>query len=84
MERMKTSPEGQRGLTNIVYRDHANVEESSSDGEGSCESNFPVRLHYVLAEMEADGLQHVASWQPHGRCFIIRNQKEFVANVLPL
>lgn len=39
---------------------------------------FPVKLHYMLEE----GLSNVISWQPHGRCFVIKKQKEFVSKVL--
>jgi hypothetical protein len=48
------------------------------------DSNFPERLHYVLSDMEKDGLQHVASWQPHGRCFVVHDQQLFVEKILPL
>ena len=30
--------------------------------------SFPVRLHYMINEVEKDGLSLVCSWQPHGRC----------------
>jgi hypothetical protein len=46
--------------------------------------NFPVKLHYMLRELERDGLDHVISWQPHGRCFVVHKQKEFVDKILPL
>lgn len=48
------------------------------------EENFPVKLHYMLAELERDGLNHIVSWQPHGRCFVVHKQQQFVQNVLPL
>jgi hypothetical protein len=48
------------------------------------DQNFPVRLHYMLSEMEKDGLQHIVSWQPHGRCFVVHDQEEFVKSVLPM
>lgn len=35
------------------------------------EPNFPVKLHYMLSELEDDGLEHIASWQPHGRCILV-------------
>jgi hypothetical protein len=75
-----------------VYRDCAtateeDVKQGPGDMEGSSskkDKNFPVRLHYVLSEMEKDGLQHIVSWQPHGRCFIVHDQKLFAKSVLPL
>jgi HSF-type DNA-binding len=44
---------------------------------------FPLKLHAVLDQVEADGLSHVISWMPHGRCFVIHQPKEFVDHVLP-
>ena len=48
------------------------------------EQNFPVKLHYMLGDMEADGLGHIVSWQPHGRSFTVNKPKEFVETILPL
>jgi hypothetical protein len=44
--------------------------------------NFPVQLHFVLSEMAMDGLEHIASWQPHGRSFKVHDRKAFVNSVL--
>jgi hypothetical protein len=46
--------------------------------------NFPMRLHYVLTDMENDGLEHIMCWQPHGRCFIVRHRKLLEQMILPL
>jgi hypothetical protein len=77
----------------LNYHDYANeveqvqVEEhphaqppDSSHGE----QNFPVKLHYMLTELETDGMDGIISWQPHGRCFLVHRQQEFVEKVLPL
>jgi hypothetical protein len=48
------------------------------------ERNFPVMLHYMLDELEKDGFDDVVSWQPHGRCFLVHKQKQFVEQVLSL
>jgi hypothetical protein len=68
------------------YRDFvATVEERDLQATSSMKkSNFPEKLHYVLSDMEKDGLQHVASWQPHGRCFVVHDKQLFVEKVLPL
>lgn len=76
------------------YRDHANVieEEGGSDdlvpeskgGGPRSDRTFPVRLHYLLSELERDGLDHIIGWQQHGRCFIIRKPHEFVELILPV
>lgn len=52
---------------------------SRSDSE-----NFPVKLHYMLSELEEDGLSQIVSWQPHGRCFLVHNHPRFVTEILPL
>ena len=46
--------------------------------------SFPLKLHAVLDQIEADGLAHVISWQPHGRAFVIHKPKTFVEHVMPL
>jgi HSF-type DNA-binding len=73
------------------YHDYAFEAETVADRRATenstakrGEQNFPVKLLYVIEELEKDGLDHVISWQPHGRCFIVHKQKEFVENVLPL
>lgn len=44
---------------------------------------FPYRLHDLLSAVERDGtLDHVISWQPHGRSFKIHDPKEFASAVL--
>ncbi|CAB9516232.1 stress transcription factor A [Seminavis robusta] len=48
------------------------------------DSSFPVRLHYLLDVLQQDGLAHLASWQPHGRCFVVHNPDDFAEKVLPL
>ena len=46
--------------------------------------NFPVRLWDLLVSLENQGLDHIVSWAPHGRCFVVRNQEEFVRSILPV
>lgn len=48
------------------------------------ENNFPARLHYMLQELEKDGLEHIISWRPHGRAFIVSDQEAFAKEILPL
>mmetsp|Transcript_14535 Transcript_14535/g.27627 ORF Transcript_14535/g.27627 Transcript_14535/m.27627 type:complete len:296 (+) Transcript_14535:164-1051(+) len=73
------------------YRDFANEVEvpggsvvSHTKNGANSEQNFPVKLHYMLSDMEADGLANIVSWQPHGRCFIVHETEEFVSKILPL
>lgn len=44
---------------------------------------FPTKLHHALQDVEAMGLSDIFGWQPHGRCFIIRNPKAFVKDIIP-
>jgi hypothetical protein len=75
---------GERDTCGRLYRDCATVEEKDLQATFSNkDSSFPERLHYVLSEMEKDGLQDVASWQSHGRCFLVHDQKLFTETVLP-
>jgi hypothetical protein len=75
---------GETGISGRLYRDYATVEEKDLQATSSNkDSSFPERLHYVLSEMEKDGLQHVASWQSHGRCFLVHDQKLFTETILP-
>ncbi|KAL3916810.1 MAG: hypothetical protein SGILL_005012 [Bacillariaceae sp.] len=37
----------------------------------------------MLDHMEAKGDDEIVSWQPHGRAFVVRKPKEFVAQIMP-
>jgi len=60
------------------------AEEQEQTTNRNGEQNFPVKLHFMLSELAADGLDHIVSWQPHGRCFVVHKHHEFVKFVLPL
>lgn len=62
--------------------DHSS-EDPSHHRKGGVATAFPLKLHAVLDQVEADGLAHVISWQPHGRSFVIHQPKEFVDLVMP-
>jgi hypothetical protein len=62
------------------YHDHAfdpdeHDEEEEEDirvnRKGVVSQSFPMKLHAVLEQVEADGFADIVSWQSHGRCFII-------------
>jgi hypothetical protein len=67
--------------------DHAAEEQQPEDASlrrrGGVSVAFPLKLHAVLDQVEADGLAHVISWQPHGRCFVVHEPKKFVDHVMP-
>jgi hypothetical protein len=50
-------------------------------GRGNREP-FPVKLHSMLKRVEDEGMTSIVSWQPHGRCFVVRQQEEFVEHIL--
>jgi hypothetical protein len=77
--------EVEKGEGSLEDPHHKQIEEhtqSSSMNRG--EQNFPVMLHYMLNELMKDGMDNVVSWQPHGRCFLVHKQQQFVDQVLPL
>jgi hypothetical protein len=45
-------------------------------------ARFPEQLHSALSEMASEGLDYIASWQPHGRSFKIHDTQAFVQLVL--
>ena len=84
----KTAKMNDRHFVHHDYHDHSldQVETEANNGErrkGGVSIPFPVKLHSVLDQVEADGLGHIISWQPHGRCFVIHKPKEFVEHVMP-
>jgi hypothetical protein len=87
----KTAKNNERHFVVHNYHDHAldadDFEQESEDPNqrrrGGVSVAFPVKLHAVLDQVEADGLAHVISWQGHGRCFVIHKPKEFVDHVMP-
>jgi hypothetical protein len=42
-----------------------------------CMMPFPVKLFAMLERIHEDGLAHIISWQPHGRCFRFHSPKHF-------
>lgn len=73
------------------YRDYAQITEAELEAAGwnctidtSKSPTFTERLHYLLGELEKDEMQHIASWQPHGRSFMVHRRHEFERDHLPL
>jgi hypothetical protein len=58
------------------YHDHAN--DMPSD-EAKSFNKFPMRLFALLEQAHHDQIDHIISWQPHGRCFAIHKPKELQA-----
>jgi hypothetical protein len=64
------------------YHDHSNDRrvdyQEDHPARGGVTTPFPLKLHEMLDTVRADGMEHIVSWQPHGRCFVVHKTKEFV------
>jgi hypothetical protein len=77
------------------YRDYFEVSAHAVEGEldmpkgkrkgprGGVVLPFPVKLYNMLEGIQEEGLEHIVSWQPHGRCFMVHETAKFVADILP-
>ncbi len=78
------------------YHDHADdvidFDEYTSDlhglesplkKKGGVAVPFPLKLHELLDKVHEEGQQHIVSWQPHGRAFVVRQPKTFVEDLMP-
>lgn len=90
----KTAKQHDRHFVQHNYHDHALERAEVGDSlqaisspvrqRGGVTTPFPIRLHQVLDKVEQqDGLADIISWQPHGRCFVIHQPKQFVQYVMP-
>jgi len=68
----------------VAPTDAAAKQQDSEPRSERAGSNFPIKLFDLLTSLEAQGLDHIVSWAPHGRCFVVRNQEEFVSSILPV
>jgi HSF-type DNA-binding len=50
---------------------------------GGVVTPFPMRLYDMLDKVKDEGMEKVVSWQPHGRCFVVRRPNDFVKDILP-
>jgi hypothetical protein len=64
--------------------DHIDPRIPAPIARGGVIAAFPIRLHELLDQIEADGFGHIISWQPHGRCFVVHEPKVFVEGVMPI
>lgn len=54
--------------------------------KGGVSVPFPQKLYEMLDHVESasePGLAEIISWQPHGRCFLVRKPKDFTNIILP-
>jgi hypothetical protein len=45
-------------------------------------SNFPWKLHFLLARAEERGQSSIISWMPDGRSFIVRDKEKFACEIM--
>lgn len=76
-----------RHVVKHEYHDHAFDDTESVKSKkqrrgprGGVTTPFPVKLHNLL---EDNLHEDIISWQPHGRCFILRSPKDFLGKVMP-
>jgi len=85
----KTAKMHDRHFVQHNYHDHANDRDNVGPltqqprQRGGVTLPFPLKLHQALEQVEDDGFADCISWQPHGRCFVIRKPKQFVEQVMP-
>jgi HSF-type DNA-binding len=62
-----------------TYRDHSLVAPTTAEvaSDGQDVQRFPEKLFHMLERAGEEGFDHVISWQPHGRCFVIHRREAF-------
>jgi HSF-type DNA-binding len=53
------------------------VTSSPTNRSASSTTPFPMKLYEMIEQMESEGMSHVISWQPHGRCFQVHEPNAF-------
>lgn len=87
MTDQRLSSKKSRHVVKHEYHDHAHDDTESVKSKkqrrgprGGVTTPFPAKLHNLLDE---NLHEDIISWQPHGRCFILRSPKEFLGKVMP-
>ena len=79
-----------RHIVKHEYHDHAFDDSSPAKSKnmkprrgprGGVTTPFPVKLYNLL---QKNLNEEIISWQPHGRCFLLRKPREFLTEVMPL
>jgi hypothetical protein len=63
------------------HHQHHNVR--SGRAKGGVLIPFPEKLHDMLTKAKPQRFDHIVSWQPHGRSFIVHQPELFVQQVMP-
>ena len=69
--------------TETILRIVAPPQAKRKGPRGGVQTPFPVRLFDMLETVEKEGLDHIVSWQPHGRSFMVRKPSLFESEILP-
>lgn len=74
--------------TNLIRSDSSESAEALSTRSkrgprGGVYDPFPLKLHRMLDQTKADGLETIVSWLSHGRAFKIHKPKVFATDVMP-
>mmetsp|Transcript_32710 Transcript_32710/g.38105 ORF Transcript_32710/g.38105 Transcript_32710/m.38105 type:complete len:550 (-) Transcript_32710:195-1844(-) len=87
-----TAKGDQRQFVQHSYTDRSNdlIENLSTSDENSLRlyredsvgGPFPIKLQIVLKVTEQLGQQHIISWLPHGRSFMIHRPREFEEEIM--
>ena len=76
-----------RHIVKHQYHDHAfddcpaKSKKPRRGSKGGVTTTFPVKLYNLL---QKNLNEEIISWQPHGRCFLLRKPREFLTEVMPL
>lgn len=60
------------------------VGEQYRNNKRGAKSKFPFLLHQLLSDMQANGIEDIISWQPHGRAFSMHDRDTFETQIIPL
>jgi HSF-type DNA-binding len=63
----------------MPYEDETYIRKKT----GGVTQPFPEKLHEMLSAVEGTEHEHIVSWLPHGRAFIVRKPKEFTDVIMP-
>ena len=78
------APENQGSYVDHLHEPKRSTKSlAEADGRRNITSAFPKKLHVMLDQVDKRGLSHIVSWQPHGRCFLVHNKREFIEIVVP-
>jgi HSF-type DNA-binding len=75
--------EARADLSDVKRCDNGALEVVGSDPRQRMEQTFPNKLHYMLDHGLEESETDVIAWQPHGRAFLVLDQRRFVAELLP-